>query len=300
MKPNVTEFIAWGLTHADKRTIPAGAYVCCEAGKEGVDPWHYLMGTIRNHTTPELIEERWHSYYSKTSWTEAKYRQATKDFRPQDYATDCQGLCDAWWTHEQGTRTDISANANYVAWCTDKGAIADIDRPYVIGEALFIETVDKQTGARRKTHVGWVCGFTYDGKPLVLEARGLWYGVVVTPFEGRGWTHRGIMSKVFDYTEKENEMNYPDEPIVFKRGMQGDEVRLLQQMLNAFGYKDEDGDPLVDDGKCGKRTMFALANFVEAHSNLITLPEPMPAPDPVTHTYGLTIDGKTVAEGIIE
>lgn len=79
---------------------------------------------------------------------------------------------------------------NYRLWCNAKGPIDDITRDYVIGEAVF---VSNKNG--KMTHVGWICGFDSDGTPLVIEARGLRYGVVVTRLDNRPWTHRGIMVK---------------------------------------------------------------------------------------------------------
>ena len=51
-------------------------------------------------------------------------------------------------------------------------------------------------------HVGWVCGFDEDGEPLVVEARGLYFGVVVTRMGSERWTHRGLMTVKFDYDAK--------------------------------------------------------------------------------------------------
>ena len=41
----------------------------------------------------------------------------------------------------------------------------------------------------KMTHIGWICG-SVNGEPLVVEARGLSYGVVITKLSQRGWTHR--------------------------------------------------------------------------------------------------------------
>jgi hypothetical protein len=88
---------------------------------------------------------------------------------------------------------DTNANGNYVNFCTDKGLCSAINRPYVIGEAVFNGSNTK------KTHVGWVCGFMPDSSPLVIEARGLSYGVVITNMATRPWKYRGLMTKRFEY-----------------------------------------------------------------------------------------------------
>lgn len=260
---NVIDFIKWALTHVDPSTVPENTKLPLALEECGTEPWHYLFGTVRSRTTRALIEERWRNYYSTHGWPEERYKNATAAFRESDYATDCQGLCDAYLTYECGKKTDINANMNYDSWCAEKGKLSDIERPYAIGEALFFQ--NKSTG--KMTHVGWVCGFL-DGEPLVVEARGLWHGVVVTKLSDRPWTHRGLMTKKFEYTE-DNEM---DKPIKLERTtpmMQGEHVRKLQVALNALGYSDDDGNALEEDGKCGARTMQAVRAFANVHADAV-------------------------------
>ena len=107
------------------------------------------------------------------------------------------------------------------------------------------------------THVGFVCGFL-DGEPLAVEARGIRWGVVVTRFSERPWTHRGLVTGRLSYDDE-----YRDEPIVLsikKPMIQGEMVLDLQKALNALGYYCGPAD-----GKCGKLTMMGLRAFVEAH-----------------------------------
>lgn len=148
---------------------------------------------------------------------------------------------------------DVNAHYCYAAWCTEKGEISGIGRPYVLGEAVFI-----QGSSERMTHVGYVCGFL-NGEPLIVEARGLNFGVCVTKFSDRPWTHRGLVSKQLIYTE-----NCYDEQIILtvRRPMiQGDAIKHLQTALNALGYYCGSVD-----GKCGKLTMSGVNEFVEMHS----------------------------------
>ena len=160
---------------------------------------------------------------------------------------DCQGLLDVF------VGVDVNAHYCYAAWCTEKGEISGIGRPYVLGEAVFI-----QGSSERMTHVGYVCGFL-NGEPLIVEARGLNFGVCVTKFSDRPWTHRGLVSKQLIYTE-----NCYDEQIILtvRRPMiQGDAIKHLQTALNALGYYCGSVD-----GKCGKLTMSGVNEFVEMHS----------------------------------
>ena len=257
---SIFNFIRWALTHVDPNTVPNNAIlVNGTATNIGTEPWHYLYGTIRSKTTKALIEERWVNFYSLHGWNRSTYDDITNNFKSDDYATDCQGLLDAYFTYELGIKTDINANYNYVNWCTDKGPIDKITRPYVIGEALFM--VNK---SGKMTHVGWICGFGVDGVPLVVEARGLSYGVVITQLDNRSWTHRGLMTKKFEYKEEQ------DMPIKIEKTnpiLQGEYISALQIAMNALGYTDANGNKLEVDGKCGTKTVQAVTAFVNAHAD---------------------------------
>lgn len=248
---NVIDFIKWALTHIDPdETILEEAELPLPIEACGTEPWHYLYGTVKAHTTRAKIAERWHNYYKTHGWTKERYDRETASFREHDYATDCQGLCDAY------LGTDINADMNFIYWCTDKGTVEDINRPYVIGEAVFHCNTD--TG--KMTHVGWVCGFDSNGEPLVVEARGLQYGVVVTKFSDRPWTHRGLMTKKFNYESEDGTV----EQVILKKTvpmMESEAIAQLQTALNALGY-----DCGTADGKCGKKTMRAVEAFSNAHT----------------------------------
>ena len=256
---NVLDFIRWALTHVDPDTVPSGAVLANgTATNVGAEPWHYLYGSVRTNTTAARIAERWKNYYSSHGWSREAYDNATAKMQPDDYATDCQGLLDAYLTYVQGEKTDVNADYNYRKWCTGKGKTSEVERPYELGEALFMAN----SGGKMK-HVGWVCGFDSDGEPLVVEARGLNYGVVVTRLEDRAWTHRGLMTKKFDYKE--------DKPMaikfeVIKPMLKGDGVKAMQNALNVNGYTDDNGNKLVEDGKWGSKSQAAFRKLLEAHT----------------------------------
>ena len=255
---NVLDFIRWALTHVNPESVPSGAVLANgTAANIGTEPWHYLYGTVKSKTTAERIEERWRNHYSKT-WTREAYDRATACMSPGDFATDCQGLLDAYLTYELGEKTDVNADYNYRKWCTDKGKISEIERPYKLGEAVFMAN-----SRGKMSHVGWICGLDSDGELLVVEARGLSYGVVITRLEDRPWTHRGLMTKKFDYKE--------DKPMatkfeVIKPMLKGDGVKAMQNALNANGYTDDNGNALEEDGKWGAKSQAAFRKLLEAHT----------------------------------
>ena len=254
---NILDFIRWALTHVNPDTVPSGAVlVGGTATNVGAEPWHYLYGTVKSKTTAARIEERWRNHYSKT-WTREAYDHATACMSPGDFATDCQGLLDAYLTYELGEKTDVNADYNYRKWCADKGKTSDIERPYKLGEAVFMAN-----SRGKMSHVGWICGLDSDGELLVVEARGLSYGVVVTRLEDREWTHRGLMTKKFDYKE--------DKPMATKFEvtipmLRGDGIIAMQRALNANGYTDNNGNALEEDGKWGSKSQAAFRKLLEAH-----------------------------------
>ena len=255
---NVLDFIRWALTHVNPESVPSGAVLANgTATSVGAEPWHYLFGTVKSKTTAARIEERWRNHYSKT-WTREAYDHATAAMTPEDYATDCQGLLDAYLTYEVGEKTDANANYNYRKWCTDKGKISEIERPYKLGEAVFMAN-----SRGKMSHVGWVCGLDSDGELLVVEARGLSYGVVVTRLEDRPWTHRGLMTKKFDYKEKKPMATKFE---VLSPMLRGDGITAMQRALNANNYTDDNGNALEEDGKWGSKSQAAFRKLLEAHT----------------------------------
>ena len=256
---NVLDFIRWALTHVNPNTVPSGAVlVGGTATNVGTEPWHYLYGTVKSKTTVERIEERWRNHYSKT-WTREAYGRATACMSPGDFATDCQGLLDAYLTYELGEKTDVNADYNYRKWCTGKGKISEIERPYKLGEAVFMAN-----SKGKMSHVGWVCGLDSDGELLVVEARGLSYGVVITRLEDRAWTHRGLMAKKFEYDKEEKPMATKFE--VLSPMLRGNGIAAMQKALNANGYTDDNGNALKEDGKWGSKSQAAFRKLLEAHT----------------------------------
>lgn len=249
MKPKALDFIAWGLTHADMGGVPEDAVLPIPREYCGADPAHYLLGTIWTLTTPENIKAVYDRHYAgKYTWE--KFSELTAGWKPTERATDCQGLNDAFlrfiWEGGDGA-TDASADECYKAWCGEKGKLAD-PGALKTGAAVFKGTDSK------KTHVGFICGYSGEG-PLVLEAQGIKYGVRVNLLKDRpAFRYYGIMDAKYDYSEGES---YPASPLpldVSKPMHSGQGYAAMQEALNLLGYKDGEGRPLVTDGKWGRRS----------------------------------------------
>lgn len=197
-KINIIDFIRFALTHVDPDVLPepmegveyplALPFDCC-----GTEPWHYFHGADGEHTTKAFIERLWDTRYSKELARDA-YVSAVAHMRPFDRAVNSIGLLRAY---QLDRRTYPVRNAQKAfELCTQVAAIAETDRPYVIGEAVFCEPEN----IRQKTMIGFVCG--KPGRdPYIVEAWNFFRGVTLSRIGQRPWTHRGLLTELFDYSE---------------------------------------------------------------------------------------------------
>ena len=193
-KHSVALFIRWALTHIDPASIPTGASLYLPTAYCGTQPWKYLFGSVRAPINSATLNNFYTNNYGQYM-LRSQYDDATSGWSTSTYATDCQGLLDAWLTYEEHETTDMNVEMNYTYWCTGKGTIESVNRPWVVGEAVFVYSRKLQ----RMGHIGWICGYAEDGEPLVVEAKGLMFGVRVTRLSDGRWTHRGLMTVKFYY-----------------------------------------------------------------------------------------------------
>lgn len=230
---HVLDFVKWGLTHVKKSTVPKGAILPIPESKVGsAGEWEYLLGSTGYTATQSLLDRNYKKYYAK-NWTRAEFDRATKGWvARKQIVCDCQGVEDYYTTHILGKKTDNNANGNYKSYCTKKGLCSAINRPYVIGEAVFNGT------SSNKSHIGWVCGFMPDGDVLVMEERGLSYGFVITRMSKRAWKYRGLMTKKYSYdlVETQPASGAFTFTRLLKYGCKGDDVKKLKEALKAKGY----------------------------------------------------------------
>ncbi len=245
---NAIDFIRFALSHAKPETIPLGAKLPLDLEECGTSPWEYLPGTAGDRVTEEMLDSKFTDFYRLIGWTRERFDHLTENFvRCGAVASSSQGLLTAY------TGMEATPNYCYSAWCTEKGEIDKMSRPFAVGEAVFFKDEDG-----RAVHTGFICGFL-GGEPLVVEARGLASGVCVTKLSERPWTHRGLVTKRLIYDEG----CYEEQVILSVREpmLQGEAIRLLQQALNTLGYFCGRAD-----GKCGENTMRGVHEFVETHA----------------------------------
>ena len=234
-KLNPSQFADWLM----ERAAAKDGYIMCAVGQD-----------------PRALSEWYFSgQYSGAQLTKARYWR--------DHATrvfDCQGLADCYVTERAGVgRVNVRARDNYADWCGVKGAGAIPAEKRQRGAAVFIHN------GSYVSHVGYLVSPVDADRPagdwLVVEARGVMYGVVTTRLSARGWNRWGLMDKYFDYAAA------PDVPSplpgmrLLKRGCTGEDVHRLQTSLLELGY---DLPKYGADGQYGQETESAVRQLQRA------------------------------------
>lgn len=169
---------------------------------------------------------------------------------------DCQGLADGYVTDNAGLGTvNVRARNNYADWCGIKGEGKIPNARKTEGAAVF------RRGAKYIEHVGFlvrpVDPDNRTGDWIVVEAKGVYYGVVETKLNSGKWNRWGWMTKYFDYAEQpETVKEYGGRNL--RRGLSGADVRALQADLITLGYS---CGKYGADGEFGRATESALKAF---------------------------------------
>lgn len=187
------DFLPWALSHVRPNTIPGGARLPVPLEQCGTDPWEYLYGMCGQLCTQQILDERFHASYVEFGWDPLTFEVITSDWvKRAVHVCDGPGLLNAYREQVQGTRSAMTEHGIFSRLCYDRALVGATHRAFELGEAVF---VSNQYGTMKR--IGWVCGFDSQGEPLIIEARGLCYGVCIAPFHGRGWTHRARMDLTF-------------------------------------------------------------------------------------------------------
>lgn len=111
------------------------------------------------------------------------------------------------------------------------------------------------------------CGI-YIGNGKVVESTPKWNnGVQITALTARNWLKHGFLPYVEYGSREEVKTSVSVELTVLKKGSKGAEVKTLQRLLNAFGFKGKDGKVLAVDGSHGSNTDYALRSY-QGHKGL--------------------------------
>ncbi len=145
----------------------------------------YVYGTIGQTCTVDLLRQKQVQYGVQMG---NGYYQLNGDYTKgrcgrwlNKWVCDCSGLIKIARKALSGVWQDVSAQGTYDQ-CGNRGAIGSM--PLTPGCTVYMYSKDKG----RMSHVGM-----YIGGGLVVEARGVDYGVVTTRLSDRAWTHWGLL-----------------------------------------------------------------------------------------------------------
>lgn len=158
------------------------------------------------------------------------------------YAFDCSGLIMMFLMERGYYKSDMSSRGLYSA--CEKIDRSDLEP----GDLVF------RHNGQRIHHVG-----VYVGDNMVIESKGRDDGVVMRLIDASGTSYWNRYGRLAAITDEE----VSDSPIVVTMTdpmMRGAEIKVLQTALNSLGY-----DCGTADGIAGKKTIAAIAQFVEAH-----------------------------------
>ena len=272
---NAVDFITFALLRTKRSSVPAGAVLTVPRETVGAaGEWEYLWGAHGQIVTQDMLDDAFATHYNKKGWTREEFDKATAGWVSEGkHVTDCEGLLDAYLGN------NVTADYCYNNWCTEKGQISAITRPWVLGEAVF------RLSSARMVHVGWICGFI-GNEPLVVEAKGIHYGVVVTKLSWSRWTHRGLVTKQLNY-EEEKPVEHPSFKVESPM-KQGDIYYDLQKVLKDAGYL-----PTTPNGIWGKNSYNALKSLCEDTFGKVEEPKR-------TKTVEVYVDGVLKNKFIVE
>ena len=156
------------------------------AAKDG-----YIMGATGQD--PKKLSAWWFNQYSGSQYTKAVYWK-----NHAERVWDCNGLAEGYYQDRTGESINTRARYNYASWCSDKGTGIIPPEKRVPGAAVFWGG-----SASAITHVAFLARPVKETEPkgdwVLVEARGVMYGVVETRLLSRKPQYWGRMDKYFDY-----------------------------------------------------------------------------------------------------
>lgn len=235
------------------------------------DKWGYIWGTAGVMWTAARQEQ----LNQTTDSDRANSRKYGSKWIGHKVA-DCSGLF-SWAFKVLGGYMYHGSNTMWDKYCQAKGELKNYKREdgkeLLPGTAVYTYNASK----KKRGHVG-----LYIGNGYVIEARGAYYGVVMTKLSSRPWAEWGELKGV-DYSAApvQEPIKVPDpspaRPTI-RKGNKGAVVKEMQQMLDKLGYSlgicGVDGDygvatekavkefqrdhKMTVDGICGPATWKAL------------------------------------------
>lgn len=200
-----------------------------------------------------------------TQYTNADQRKKALYWREHAQRVwDCNGLAEGLYKDYSGVDINTQARYNYAQWCSPKGSGLIPAKYRVPGAAVFWGS-----SAANIHHVAYLYKPVKDGVTggdwYIIEARGVYYGVVMTRLNERRPNYWGWMTKYFDY-DQSGVVVPTDAPAtstrILRNGDEGEDVKAMQTNLIRLGY---DCGRWGADGDFGDATEMALKKFQRDH-----------------------------------
>ena len=175
---------------------------------------------------------------------------------------DCVGLVKGVLWGWNGDTSKVYGGAVYAS-----NGVPDISADAMIGRCSNVSSNFDSIAIGEFLWMKGHCG-VYIGNGQVVESTPQWVsGVQITNLSARNWLKHGKLPYIV-YDDKAQAEGVKStvkiELTVLQKGSKGSQVKTLQRLLKAFGYKGNDGKTLSIDGDFGSNTDFALRSYQQA------------------------------------
>lgn len=218
----------------------------------------YIMAATGQNPKKWAVNSWWFTQY-----TNADQRKKALYWREHAQRVwDCNGLAEGLYKDYSGVDINTQARYNYAQWCSPKGSGLIPAKYRVPGAAVFFS----DGGASSIHHVAYLIEPVKAGCPggdwVMIEARGVNYGVVETRLLSRRPNYWGWMTKYFDYGDAATKPASQPGERTLENGYEGEDVKAMQTNLIRLGY---DCGRWGADGDFGDATEMALKKFQSEH-----------------------------------
>ena len=207
--------------------------------------------------------------YNKQSDRQKMIQAASADTFGFDCVCLIKGVLWGW----NGDKTKTYGGAKY-----ESNGVPDIDANSMITKCSNVSTdfskIEVGEVVWMQGHIG-----VYIGNGLVVESSPKWKNCVQitacnctkSGYNRRDWTKHGKLPYIiYNKVEEKPETNAGASNVnialdVCKKGSKGEQVKTIQRILYAMGYKDQNGKALSIDGDFGSKTDYALRSFQTAN-----------------------------------
>lgn len=221
----------------------------------------YAWGMFGSPITASIVEGKakqypaWYTNYRLNSIFAPLYGK-----NPPVWGFDCIGLIKGvlWgWNAERGK--------NYGGAVYASNGVPDISADAMIGRCSNVSSDFDKIAVGEYLWMKGHCGI-YIGDGQVVESSPKWSnGVQITSLSSRNWSKHGKLPYVEYEAEEDEEVDSVLIKLtVLRKGSKGSEVKTLQRLLKALGFKGKDNNVLSIDGDFGSNTEYSLRAFQDA------------------------------------